>query len=212
MKIGVLGANGRLGSIVCQEVLRKNHELYAIIPNGVINNKNIKNVWNKSLFDLTKDDLLQLDVLISCFGSGFDVDPKINRDALNHLGKLSKETNRRVIMIGGAGVLFTDSTHKNRVYETKDHPDFLKGISKNLALGLQDLKEMSGVNYTLVCPSLFFDYEGKKLGSYQVGTEEEVIYDSKGQSRISYQDLAVSMVDEAETGRYINKCITICEV
>lgn len=212
MKIAVVGANGRLGSFVCEEVMNRGHELVAIIREDKIKNDKIKNVILKDLFALDEEDFNKFDILISCFGSGFDADPVINRKALNHLGNLSKKTNKRIVLIGGAGVLYTDNTHKNHVYETKDHPDFLRGISKNLALGLQDLKEMNGANFTLICPSLLFDYEGKKIGYYQIGTEEEVIYNSNGQSRISYQDLADAMVDEAETGRYGNKCITICEV
>ncbi len=212
MKILIIGANGKLGSKIVDEAVNRNHEVTALIRNGNINNKKIKNVLCKNLFDLNREDVEDFDVIISAFGSGFNVDPKINRDAINHLASIVKNTNIHLIMVGGAGALYIDHQHMIHVYETKDHPEFLKGISMNITLGLQDLKESSGVNYTLICPSLLFDYEGKKIGYYQVGTEQEVIYSSSGDSRISYSDFASAMVDEAENHRYINKCITICEV
>lgn len=212
MKIGIIGANGKLGALLVEEALKRKHDVTAIIREDFCNNKKVKNTIVKSLFDLTREDISSLDVLISAFGSGLNVDPTINREAINHLSEITSKTHIYLLYVGGAGSLYTNHLHKQRVYETKEHPDFLREISKNIFLGYQDLKEKQNVNYVFVCPSLFFDFDGERKGIYQVGTEEEVIYSSKKESKISYRDFAKAIIDESEDKRYNRKCITICEV
>ena len=210
MRIAVIGANGRLGQKIVRECLARNHEVVAVIKDGEFDLP-VSRVIPKSLFDLTREDIADCQVLLSAFGSGFKADPKINKEALVKLADLVSDTSKRIICIGGAGLLYEDKSHTQHVYQGKYHPAFLKGISENILLGLEELRKRKDVTYTLVCPSLLFDYEGKKLGHYQVGRDQEVIYSKAGQSRISYADLAAAMVDEAEQGKYKNECITICE-
>lgn len=212
MKIGIIGANGKLGTLVTQEAVEKNYEVTAFIRDGECQNNGVKKVIKKDLFNLTKDDIKDFDVIISAFGGGLNSPADINRKAIDHLSELVQNTEIYLIIVGGAGTLFTDHLHTQRVYETKEHPDFLREISKNICLGYLELKEKQNVNYCFVCPSLFFEYEGSKKGIYQVGTEEEVLYSSKNESKISYGDFAKALVDESEDRRYKGKCITICEV
>lgn len=211
MKIAIIGANGRLGDKLCEEALQRGFDVTAIIREDSLRNQNVKNVIHKDLFALTKDDVAGFDALLSAFGSGFNVDPSINRKAINHLAKITKGSGIHLIMVGGAGTLFTDATHAQHVYESEGHPDFLKGISMNICLGLEDLRKGEGVEYTLVCPSLDFDYEGQGKGKYKVGVEQEVLFALDGKSHITYTDFAKAMLDVAEKREYLKKCITICE-
>lgn len=212
MKIGIIGANGKLGTIVTQEAVKKGYEVTAIIKEGECQNKKVKTVLQRNLFDLTKEDIKDFDVIISAFGGGLNNPPDINKKAINYISNLVQDTDIYLIIVGGAGTLYTDHLHTQRVYETKDHPDFLREISKNICLGYLELKEKQNVNYVFVCPSLIFDYEGIRKGIYQVGTEEEVLFSSKNESRISYGDFGKALIDESENRRYKGKCITICEV
>ena len=207
MKVAVVGANGRLGRKLVQEATCRHIEVLSIVKEG----QGGPDVLSKSLFDLSIEDLRGIDCLLSAFGSGFDADPVINKLALEKLGDLARDLCVPLVAIGGAGLLYPDSSHVRHVFEGKDHPSFLKGISKNLLLGLESLRKMEGVTFTLVCPSLYFDYEGAKTGRYRIGTKQEVLYSSKGDSRVSYADLAMAMVDIAEKGGYPNQCITVCE-
>lgn len=210
MRIGIIGANGKQGRLLCKEAMSRGHFVRAIVREKCI--EEVSEVLLRDLFDLKKDDIRDLDVLISAFGSGFDADPDINRRAVNHLADVVEGSGVALQIVGGAGALFTDPTHKFRVYEEPDHPDFLRGISKSMTNGYLDLLKRKDVIFTYVCPSLIFDYEGEKTGKYKIGDREEVIENSNGESRISYADYAMAMIDEAERGAYRGKCITVCEV
>lgn len=212
MRVGIIGANGKLGTLVTQECVERGHDVVAIVRSGECGTKGVKNVLKKDLFELEKEDVKDCDLIISTFGGGLNNPPEINRKAIGRLSDIVQNTETYLVVVGGAGTLFTDHLHTQRVYETKEHPDFLREISRNICLGYLEMKEKPNVNYTFVCPSLFFDFEGQKKGIYQVGTEEEVIFSSKHESRISYRDFARALADEGEDRRYKGKCITICEV
>lgn len=210
MRIGIIGANGKQGQCLCREAMSRGHEVYAIVREDSVQEK-VSGILRKSLFTLDKEDVQGMEVLISAFGSGFDVDPVINRQAIQYLIQLTAYSKVALQIVGGAGALYTDATHRTRVYELPDHPSFLRGISEQMTKGLEDLLASVGVTFTYVSPSLHFDYEGARTGAYQVGTKGEVLRNANGQSRISYADYALAMIDEAERGQYRGQWITVCE-
>ena len=208
MKIAVIGANGNLGSRVTRQALERGMTVKGFVYTGNVEDERVE-VVNKSLFDVTKEDIADCDVMISAYGSGFDADPTLNHKAFLKYIELNEGTKRHLIAIGGAGSLFTDSTHTTYCYETPEHPDFLREISKNIKLGIDELKKTSDVNWTVVCPSSFFDSEGALTGNYEIGTEEQVIFNEAGESRVTYEDLAMAMLDIAEADNYNQKQITV---
>ena len=208
----IIGANGKLGRLLVDKASGRGHEVIALSPNGVDNTDFSGKVMKKSLFDLTEDDITGIDALLSAFGGGFKADPSINRQAVDHLINLIGNKNIRLLTVGGAGTLWADSSHTKRVWQTAEHPDFLRGISENLSLALEDLKKSELKDWTFLCPSLFFDYEGEELGAWNIGDDGEPLTNTNGVSRISYRDFASAMISEAEYGAHKNRQITICEV
>lgn len=208
MKIAVIGANGNLGSRVTRQALERGYEVKGFIYAGDVEDKRVE-VIKKSLFDVTKEDIADCNAVISAYGSGFDADPTLNHKAFLKYIELNQGTKRHLIAIGGAGSLFTDSAHTTYCYETPEHPDFLREISKNIKQGIDELKKTTDVNWTVVCPSLFFDSEGALTGNYDIGTEEQVIFNEAGESRVTYEDLAMAMLDVAEADSYNQKQITV---
>lgn len=208
MKIAVIGANGNLGSRVVRQALERKHEVMAILYDGETPDERAI-VLKKSLFDLEKEDIADIDVVISAFGGGFRADPVINLNAFKKYIELVDGSEKHLIAIGGAGSLFTDSSHNMYEYEMPNHPEFLKGISMNIKLGIDELQQTRQMNWTVVCPSRNFDSEGSFTGDYLVGTEDEIIYNDEGESYVSYDDLAKAMVDIAEENSYSKMKITV---
>lgn len=210
MKILVIGANGKQGRLLTQKAEERGHEVVALSPDGMgipLRGTLLK----KSLFALTEADLADVDAVLSAFGSGFDTDPEVNRQAVDYLIDLIGQKRISLLILGGAGTLWSDETHRTRVFQTPEHPAFLRGISENLALAAEDLKNSALLDWSFVCPSLHFDWEGAETGAWQVGTEEVPLYNRNGESRISYRDFASAMIREAETREHRNRCITVCE-
>lgn len=208
MKIGVIGANGNLGKRVIKQALDLKIDIKAFVHNGVYADDRVISV-EKNLFHMERKDVEELDVLISTFGGGFNVDPVINRNAFMKYIELLENSSTQLIVVGGAGSLYTDNTHTTYEYETENHPVKLKEISKNIRLGIDDFKKNQTFPWTVVCPSRSFDLNGIYSGNYIVGTDCEIIYNEDHRSYVTYEDLAKAMLDIAENNLYIHKIITI---
>ncbi len=72
-----------------------------------------------------------------------------------------------------------------------------------------ELKKTTAMNWTVVCPSSFFDPEGPLTGNYEIGTEGHLLFNEAGESRVTYNDLACAMVDIAEAGSCRQMQITV---
>lgn len=208
MKIAVIGANGNLGSRVTKYALMRGHNVKAIIYNGSTPDERTE-VLEKSLFDLTRDDLKDVDVVISAFGGGLSSDPVINKDAFVKYIELLDNSDKKLIAIGGAGSLFTSAERSSYEYESPSHPQMLKEISKNIKLGIDELEKVESFDWTVVCPSRKFDSEGPYTGEYIVGEDNIIIFNDNNESYVTYEDLAGAMVNIAESKKYKQKKITI---
>lgn len=94
-------------------------------------------------------------------------------------------------------------------YELPEHPEFLREISRYTKLGVDEIREAKDVNWTVVCPSSFFDPEGELTGNYRVSDEGHLLYNEKGVSRVTYEDLASAMLDIAEQNSFCCMLVTV---
>jgi putative NADH-flavin reductase len=65
----------------------------------------------------------------------------------------------------------------------------------------------SDINWTYFSPAAFFE-PGQRTGKFRLGTNE-LIADSKGDSRISLEDYAIALVNELERPSYGRSRFTI---
>lgn len=79
MNIAVIGANGNLGKSVVEMAVKQGLNVKAFDYVGG------DSIIQKSLFDLTKEDLKDVDVVISAYGSGLKSDPTLNRKAFENI-------------------------------------------------------------------------------------------------------------------------------
>ena len=92
MKIALIGATGNLGSRIAKMAIAGGDSLKCFCRHGEVQGEQVENI-NKSLFDITDEDLKDCDVFISAYGSGFQADAKINYDAFIKYIELNKEAN-----------------------------------------------------------------------------------------------------------------------
>ncbi|PHK49850.1 NAD(P)-dependent oxidoreductase [Staphylococcus edaphicus] len=197
MKIAVVAANGKAGQLITKEAVESALDVTAIVRGE---NKTVANqVIQKDLFDLTKDDIAPFDVIIDAFG-------QMNKDRLDEhsqslevLCNLVSESNKRLIIIGGAGSLYVDNTHTERLIDSPDMPEAIKPISMAQVKTFEEIKVRDEVQWTFVCPAPDFQFEGEKTGTYKV-SEDEIIG-----SHVSYADFAKAIIDEAMESKHIQK-------
>jgi uncharacterized protein len=208
MKVGIIGATGKAGSLILKEAADRGHEVTAIVRNAQkLQQPNVA-VLEKEIFSLTADDLKQFDVVVNAFGVPVEKAEQ-HVEAGRFLIELLKQApNTRMIVVGAAGSLFVDEAKTTRFFETPEFPDAFKAIALNQNQNLADLEASKGIQWTFLSPAAFFDPEGKRTGYYQTG-EDGFIVNSKGESYISYRDYAIALVDEIEGPRHKNKRFTV---
>ncbi|WP_433957135.1 NAD(P)-dependent oxidoreductase [Cytobacillus horneckiae] len=208
MKVGVIGATGKAGQLIVKEAKDRGHEVTAFVRNASkVTDKEIA-ILEKNAFELTGSDIQSFDVVVNAFGTGLDDAHKHVELGRSLIAAFKDAPNTRLIVVGGAGSLFVDEAKTVQLKDTAEFPKEILPIPINQGKNLEDLQNSAGVKWTFVSPAAFFDAEGKKTGSYQIG-KDHVIENSQGESYISYADYAIAIVDEIEKANHINERFTV---
>lgn len=206
MKIGVIAANGKEGRLVVKEALDRGMDVTAIVRSA--NKTEAKKVIQKDIMDLTKDDLKDFDVVVDAFGVWDPAKMDLHSVTLNHLADILSGSSTRLLVVGGAGSLYTDKTHSLKISETPDFPKEYLPVANGMGKALDELRKRNDVKWTYISPAAVFDPEGKRTGSYTLAGEEFTA-NEKGESYISYADYAIALVDEAEKGNHVGERISV---
>ena len=198
MKIAVLAANGKLGSLIVKEAVERGNDVTAITRD--VNKTVAKNFIKRDILDLTENDLKDFDVVITAFGAWTEDTLPLHKTTVEHLANF--------LVVGGAGSLYTDESLTTQLFTTPDFPTDYYPIASNQAKGLDVLRKRNDVKWTYVSPAAEFEYEWERKGEYQLAGEVFTV-NAEGKSEISYADYAIAMVDEAEKGNHINQRISV---
>ncbi|MFC5403362.1 NAD(P)-dependent oxidoreductase [Cohnella soli] len=208
MKIGIIGASGKAGSVIAKEAASRGHEVTAIVRSAAKVADNGYSVVEKEVFDLTAQDLGALDVVVNAFGALPGQEHQHVEAGRSLIAALKGAPNTRLIVVGGAGSLYVDEGKTLRVVDTPEFPELYKATALNQAANLEDLKASAGIQWTFVSPSAFFNPAGKRTGAYRTG-EDHLLVNAKGDSYVSYADYAIAIVDEIESPRHVNARFTV---
>lgn len=219
LKFIVYGATGNVGSRVIAEALNRGHEVTAVSRNP----DRIKQRHDK--LSAVKGDLLIPEsvaelvpghdvIVVSVRGSAdgsSDPERAIQRVAADVLVNVLRETGDsapRLIYVGGAGsleikpgVLYADSIPKIMLSKSIEQEIY------GHVLTLDYLRTVDDVRWTYISPAKKFK-PGNRTGSYRIGGDQ-MLEDNKGKSRISMEDFAIALVDEAEKAQYVGQRFSV---
>lgn len=204
-KIAVVAANGKAGRAIVKEAVNRGLDVTAVVREA--NRTEAQHIIERDLFDLTAADLAGFDVVIDAFGAWTPQTLPQHSTSLAHLCDILSGTQTRLLVVGGAGSLYTNPEHTACLVDSPDFPDAFKPLANAQAKALGELRERSDVRWTFVSPAADFQADGPRTGSYILGSEELTVND-RGQSAISYADYAIAMVDEAVSGDHIQQRIS----
>lgn len=206
MKIAVVCANGKAGSLIVKEALSRGLDVTAVVRGE--NRSAASKAICKDLFSLTAADLKGFDAVVDAFGAWTpDTIPQIPR-AVEHLCGALSGTEARLLVVGGAGSLYVNPEHTLCVEDGPDFPDAFKPLSAAHGEALKLLRRRDDVKWTYLSPAGDFQAQGVRTGEYTLGGEELVL-NHKGESTISYADYAIALVDELVSGDHIRQRISV---
>lgn len=193
MKVAVLGAGGKAGKELVAELRRRNHEVIAIgrsagnLPSGDGIEVRVSDVSDPSA--LAKA-VAGADAAISALT--FNVTANTILEGLKQAG-----INRLIVTGGAASLHLPDGT---RIYDMPGYPDAVKRMVLPGIHHFDWLKLEKELNWSFFSPARQL-FEGPRLGKFRLDTET-VILDDAGESKISYADAAIAMVDELEQNNH----------
>jgi putative NADH-flavin reductase len=193
MKVAVLGASGRAGSEITRELAARGHTVTAIArkPEAIPAAAGVTPVAGdasnaKGLATLIEGS----EAVISALH--FDVPAETLLTALKTAGV------PRLLVTGGAASL--EVAPGVRLIDTPEFPEEWKAFAQGGIAFLGSLRSEAQIDWTFFSPAAFIE-EGPRLGAFRTG-QDQLITDDKGESRISFADYAIAMVDELEQHKH----------
>jgi putative NADH-flavin reductase len=208
MKIAVIGAYGKAGSLIVQEALSRGHEVTAIVRNASKAGDSGAAVIEKDIFAIRADDLRGFDAVVNAFGAAPGQEHLHVEAGKALIEALKGAPDTRLIVVGGAGSLYVDEAKTIRLVDTPEFPKAYYATASNQGQNLADLQQSSGIRWTFVSPAAFFNPEGKRTGAYRKG-KDNLLLNDKGNSYVSYADYAIAIVDEIERPEHVNERFTV---
>lgn len=200
-KVALIGASGRIGTKIAQELLRRGHSVTAIARNP--EKITTQDGLTAQAGDFTKPDAIAAtlrghDAIISA--ATF-----IPGQAENLISAVRGSGVKRFLMVGGAASLKTEDGRK--VYDTIQLPEEWKAPVQEGMRTLGLLRDVNDLDWTFFSPAVMIQ-PGERTGKFRLG-KEQVVKDAEGNSKISFDDYAIAMVDELERGDNIKGRFTI---
>lgn len=205
MKIVLIGATGYVGSKLLAEALSRGHQVTAIARDP----KNLPGHANLTAARVDVTDRAALakavaghDLVINAFNPALDQDGTGTQSIIDGVkqGGIA-----RFLTVGGAGTLLLPSGE--RVIDQPDFPAEWKDGALRTARLLEQLRAEQELDWVFLSPAAML-VPGERTGSYRIG-RDHLLTDAKGESRISLEDYAVAMLDEAERPRHSRQRFTV---
>jgi len=196
MNVVVYGATGNSGSEIVKELVTRGHKATAV-ARKVDSLKADKGVTTKA------DDLSNVDAIAAIIKGADAVvsayaPPQDDTDALvgvteREIAAVKKAGAGRLVVVGGAGLL--EVAPGVTLIKSGHLPAEYLPIATSHEKALAVLRK-SDINWTYLSPGAYF-VPGPRTGKFRLGTKE-LISDAKGESKISFADYAIALVDEIE--------------
>lgn len=206
MKIAIVCANGKAGQLITKEAVDRGLDVTAVVRGD--NRSAAAKAVSKDIFELQAEDLAGFDVVVDAFGAWTpETIPQIPQ-AAEHLCSILAGSDKRLLIVGGAGSLYVNPEHTLTVADGADFPESFKPLAAAHDKALAGLRKKKDVKWTYISPAADFQAEGARTGEYVLSGEEFTVND-KGESVISYADYAIAVVDEIVAGSHVQERISV---
>jgi uncharacterized protein len=209
MKIALIGASGNIGSRILKEAQDRGHEVISIVRDPSKLSENYPELSVRKADIIKPEELLNAlkdqEVVISAYSSPAGKPDLIEVATRNLLSETKRAGITRLIVVGGAGSLFVSPGVQ--LVDTAEFPEAWRPAAKALRDALRIYQTEKLVEWTFFSPSALIE-PGKRTASFRWGSTE-LISDSKGTSKISFEDFAMAVIDVMEKHNYIRKQATV---
>lgn len=201
MKVAHIGATGKVGSKIREELLRRGHTVTAISrhPEKTPAHQGVAAAHG----DVSDPDGLA--AVVRSHDAVISSAPFSPGTSAKLLDAVRKSSVKRYIAVGGAGSLEVAPGKLLKDTPTIP-PEWLPTINEGAEL-LRLLRADQQLDWTYFSPAALIG-PGERTGTFRLG-KEQLVTAADGKSSISYDDYAIALVDELEKPRHIRQRFTI---
>lgn len=200
MKIALIGATGNAGAPLLKELIRRGHEVTAIV-------RNPEKVAAQPKVTAKKGDV-QDEPRLAALLNGHDAVISSVHFSASDPNKLIAAVKaagvKRYLVVGGAGSL--EVAPGKKLIDTPEFPPQYKTEAAAGNAFLDLLKHEKELDWTFLSPSALF-VAGPRTGTFRLGTDQ-LLANDKGSS-ISFEDYAIALVDEVEKPKHSRRRFTV---
>jgi putative NADH-flavin reductase len=200
MKIALIGATGRAGSPILQELVRRGHQVTAIV-------RNPEKVQAQANVTPKKGDVFDRDGLAALLKGHDAVISAVHflqSDPQALIGAVKASGVKRYLVVGGAGSL--EVAPGITLVSTPEFPAIYKDEATKGGEFLNLLRQEKDLDWTFLSPSALF-FEGPRTGTFRLG-KDQLLSNEKGSS-ISFEDYAIALADEVEKPTHSRQRFTV---
>ncbi len=201
MKVALIGATGRGGSCILDELVSRGHQVTGIA-------RNVDSLDGRDSVTAKQGDATDgpgLTALLQGHDAAISAVQFAPTDRETLIGAVKASGVPRFLVMGGAASLETadgskliDSPHFPPEYETE---------ARAAIAFLAALKGESALDWTFLSPAALIE-PGERTGKFRIGGDK-LLTDADGNSRISFADYAIALVDELEQNAHSRKRFSV---
>lgn len=211
MRITVFGAAGNVSKRVIDEALSRGHEVTAVVRSASRFDE-INPLAKTELGDASKvEDVIRLsegqDLVVSATRPAQGSESDLITITHSLLAGLA-QSGTRLLLVGGAASLTVPNSNDTLVV---NDPNFVGPAWLDIALACLEQYNVCAANtevdWTYMSPPALI-LPGERTANFRVGNDELLI-DEQGNSKISLEDFAVALIDEAEQPKQLRRRFTV---
>lgn len=211
MRMTVFGATGNVGRRVVDEALARDHEVTTVLRRrgraGQLPGAARVRIGDADRYEDVLAARTSQDVVIAATRPPQGQEGELVTTTRTMLAALAG-SGVRLLVVGGAGGLTVPGAGGRTVLED---PRYMVDAYRDIALAnvgqLEACRATTAVDWAYLSPPARLT-AGPRTGTYRCGTDE-LLVDETGDSWISFEDLAVALVDEAERPKHHRTRFTV---
>lgn len=211
MKILIFGAAGNVGRRLVSEAVSRGHEVTAVMRSSTWGTDFPEKVITKVGDISNSRDVRKLsrdqETVINATRPRDGQEQEIDQTTLGLIEGLAG-AKTRLLIVGGAASLVVPGTNGKTVLEDPKYLDpAYRNIGRASLRQYQLIKSVTDIDWAYLCPPADL-FPGTRMGFYRMG-KDELLIDNWGQSKISMEDYAAAMIDEAEEPIHFQERFTV---
>lgn len=206
MKIAVIAAGGRIGSLTTDEAVERGHDVTAFVRSD--RSTRAQHTVVKDAREISADDLAGFDAVVDAFGAWVPEELDQHDEVTKALADAVAGTSTKLYVVGSAGTMLMDRDPAKPLRDSEIMLEEYKPLAKAMGKAFDNLRERDDVNWVYVTPPLDFRADGPRTGEYAVDGDAYTT-NKDGVSTMSYTDYVVGMLDIIEGDKFTKRRVSL---